>query len=93
MGLPHGEMDSGPGYTIVLGPCYACQQIFEFNPYTVISVPVDPQTSLPPDVAPGGGRITPDPAAVARSVNQQLCNGCATRAGVDTALLPEQSSQ
>lgn len=79
---------------IAMGPCWACKTVFAFSPVTVISVPIDPQTGLPPDVAPDGSNITPDPAAVARAVRQPLCNNCARRAGhAQSHPLPKESTR
>jgi hypothetical protein len=49
-----------------IGPCYRCGRPFEFDPKTVPSVPVDPQTGLPPDLGGDAGR----------AVNRPVCPGC-----------------
>lgn len=36
---------------LALGPCYGCGTLFEFDPETVDSIPVDPATNLPPTCA------------------------------------------
>lgn len=77
--MPHGDMDAGPGYTLALAACFACGETFGFNPHTVISVPIDPETNRPPDVGPEGQNVTPDPAALARAVRMPLCHGCVRR--------------
>lgn len=93
MNLPHGDFDSGPGYQLAMAPCYACGQLFGFNPHTVVSVPIDPVTGLPPDVAADGTNITPDPEAVSRAVSRPLDNACARRAGVPESELAPGSTR
>lgn len=56
-----------------IGPCFICGQQFTFDPETVQSVWVDPQTNRPPDVNSLGEHITPDPAAVERAVRLPIC--------------------
>lgn len=56
-----------------LGPCGACKNPFSFDPDTVPSVPVDPETGLPPDM---GG----DPA---RAIRMPICPACCRRANVE----------
>lgn len=55
------------GHMLALGPCFTCKQLFEFDPETVPSVPIDPTTGVPPDI---GGT---DPA---NAVNQPVCPPC-----------------
>ena len=47
-------------------PCFTCKTTFLFDPETVPSVPIDPQTGLTPDL--GGD---PD-----RAVKRPLCPSC-----------------
>jgi hypothetical protein len=57
------------GVCRALGPCFACKQLFGFDPDTVPSVLIDPQTGKPPDVDPApGGRE--------RARREPLCPNC-----------------
>jgi hypothetical protein len=38
------------GEIFAFGPCWACGDYFSFDPVTVDSVPIDPETNLPPDL-------------------------------------------
>lgn len=59
-------MRDEPGY-LVVGRCFACGNVFTFNPHLVPSVPIDPMTKLPPDV----GKTDP-----VRAVREPLCERC-----------------
>lgn len=52
------------------GPCWSCGVSFVFDPDLVPSIPIDPATSLPPDL---GG----DPENV---VKQPVCRECVATA-------------
>lgn len=54
------------GLMAAFAPCFMCKEPFFFDPETVISVPIDPVTGLPPDL---GG----DPA---RAVKQPIDARC-----------------
>ena len=66
------------GYFVV-GPCYACGQVFTFNPVLVPSLPIDPQTRLPLDVTADGRPKPIDPDAQARAIKQPVCESCITK--------------
>ncbi len=92
MSLPSGDWDAE--HMLAFAPCFTDGQVFGFNPETVISVPIDPQTNRPPDVDEHGGHITPDPAAVARAVRMPICNACARRVGHASLYpLPKESTR
>lgn len=55
------------GTLLGLGTCYVCAEVFAFNPDTVPSVPIDPDTGLPPDV----GRTEP-----ANAIRRPICDVC-----------------
>lgn len=55
------------GTLVARGACWACKAVFSFDPDTVPSVPIDPQTGLPPDV----GGTPPE-----RAIRQPLCENC-----------------
>jgi hypothetical protein len=67
--LPPNFYDEAGVGTAVLGPCCGCRTPFMFSAETVLSIPIDPATGLPPD---RGG----DPA---KAVKQPLCNKCGGR--------------
>jgi hypothetical protein len=52
---------------IAMGPCWSCKETFGFSPATVISIPIDPGTALPPDI----GHTDPQ-----RAVSQPICPRC-----------------
>lgn len=64
---------------IALGTCWIHKQVFEFDPDTVITVLIDPQTGRPPDVDADGNPCRPEPGAVQRSVQQVICDPCMDR--------------
>lgn len=51
---------------VVVGPCYACDNLFGFDPSRVPSIPIDPVTGLPPDL---GGDAQ-------RAVRRPICPSC-----------------
>jgi hypothetical protein len=51
---------------VAIGLCWSCGVNFGFHPDTVVSIPIDPDNGLPPDL---GG----DPAKV---IKHPVCNGC-----------------
>ncbi len=56
-----------------LGACFGCANVFDFNPDTVPSILIDPETTLPPD-------LTNDvEAATARAQRQPLCPSCVAK--------------
>jgi hypothetical protein len=60
-----------PGHLIALGPCWSCGERFTFDPDTVVSILVDPDTNLPPDL----GHTDPQ-----RAIARPLCPSCVERA-------------
>jgi hypothetical protein len=58
-----------------MAPCYIHGGVFEFNPYKVAAVLVDPVTGAPPDVDPDPATPSLD-ARVARSVQRFICVPC-----------------
>jgi hypothetical protein len=64
------------GYSIVIGGCYSCGRRFGFNPYSVPSLLIDPQTGLPPDVDEHGHAQPIEAHALARSVREPICESC-----------------
>jgi len=52
---------------LAFGPCWLCSRGFTFAPDLVPSVPIDPETHLPPDV----GHTDPQ-----RAVRKPLCEEC-----------------
>jgi hypothetical protein len=56
----------GNGGFVAAGPCFLCGRIFTFAPDLVPSVPIDPETDLPPDL---GGDAS-------RAISQPLCEQC-----------------
>lgn len=65
------------GYMFAFGPCWACKQLFGFDPDAVPSIPIDPVTGRPPDL---GG----DPE---RAVRQPICPACIDEANRQRALV------
>lgn len=63
------------GYMIAIGPCWACGNIFLFDPDTVDSIFIDGQTNLPPDLCTCGDRAACDK----RAVRQPVCPNCMAR--------------
>lgn len=70
-----------------MASCVSCGQLFMFCPECVASLPIDPQTGLPPDLAADGTPQQPDPAAVVRAERRPLCENCegviARRLGIE----------
>lgn len=52
---------------VAFAPCWGCRETFTFDPDTVSSIPIDPETGLPPGI---GGT---DPQ---QAVKQPLCPQC-----------------
>lgn len=80
----HGAFVSSTGFMALSFHCYACGSLATACPDCVVTVRVDPQTGLPPDVELRGGKpasIEPVPGAVARSTKEPICDACASRAG------------
>lgn len=50
-----------------LAPCLLCKQAFMFDPETVNSLPIDPETGLPPDI----GDTDPQ-----KAVKMPVCPAC-----------------
>jgi|SRR5215475_1950320 len=59
----------GPGFSVVVANCWACGRTFTFNPFTVPSIPIDPETKYPPD-------MNPRPGGMERAVRQPVCETC-----------------
>lgn len=81
--------ETGNGFAI-LGHCFGCKSPFLFSAETVLSIPIDPETNLPPDM---GG----DPE---RAEKEPLCNSCGSRInenrkrqGLTVLPLPRESSR
>jgi hypothetical protein len=54
------------GCWFILGSCWLCHRPFTFNPFSVPSIPIDPETQRPPDL---GG----DPE---RARREPICESC-----------------
>lgn len=54
-----------------MGPCYVHKGYFWFDPDHVVSVPVDPETGMPPDVNPH-----PDGKGADRAILAPICDEC-----------------
>lgn len=52
---------------VAMGSCFTCQNLFAFDPYTVLAIVVDPATGQP---VPAGGPRPPD------AVNMPVCDTC-----------------
>lgn len=61
---------------IAIDKCYIHGDYFAFNPDTVVSVLIDPQTGRPPDVDAQERHVTPEPGSVERSVKRPVCDDC-----------------
>lgn len=69
------------GVIFAVDVCYVHGEPFTFDPVSVVTVPIDPQTGLPPDVDADLQPVpSPDPDAVARSVWRPICDPCVQRA-------------
>lgn len=64
------------GIEMGIGECYGHKGRMTFDPATVVVILIDPETNLPPDIGPGGERITPTEEARARAVQHPLCDRC-----------------
>jgi hypothetical protein len=86
------------GIMVATAPCYVHGGFFEFHPDFVVSVLVDPETGMPPDLVkdPGSGiltRISPSPEAVDRSIARPVCADCCKRINRDKGMqLDERDS-
>ena len=67
------------GQALATGTCYMHDGLFTFDPDTVPSVLIDPQTDRPPDIDEHGRPVEPDPAAIMRSVRQPICPDCVAK--------------
>ena len=67
------------GYMVGMDKCYVHGGVFMFDPETVVSVRIDPQTGRAPDVGADGEPCEPEPGSVERSVRQPICDECMTR--------------
>lgn len=66
------------GGFIAAGRCFACGEVFSFNPTWVPSVPIDPRTNRPLDVDAEGNLQPVDPIAELRAVKRPICEDCIT---------------
>ncbi|TDD90421.1 hypothetical protein E1293_03295 [Actinomadura darangshiensis] len=62
------------------GTCAACRRTFEFDPQSVSTVLIDPDTGLPPGMTVLATLRQATPEAVARSTDEPICPQCVTRA-------------
>lgn len=67
----------------VMGPCFVGGETFAFDPDTVPSILVDPQTGRPADVDAEGNQIELTEEVRARSVREPYCPACAKRLNAD----------
>lgn len=63
---------------VAVGACWSCGQPFGFDPDAVPSIPIDPDTNLPPDI----GDTDPE-----RAVKQPICPVCIDEANRQRALV------
>jgi hypothetical protein len=68
------------GYEVALAPCFTCKRTFAFDPERVVSVPIDPETGLPPDAQ--GARLD-----MGQYVKQPICPACCMVINEDRARL------
>jgi hypothetical protein len=71
-------------HMMIFFACWTCKKTATACPNCVMGLPIDPETSLPPDVERDGDafrKIEPDPGAVRRAVKQPICDECANKAG------------
>lgn len=68
------------GQYLITYLCWACGGSAMACPDCVVSVLIDPETELPPDLARGEDGVTvhvqPTPEALARAVGQPICDDC-----------------
>jgi len=86
-----------PGVAFAMAPCYLHKGLFCFDPESVTSLRIDPQTGRPPDVNANGEPAEPSQAAQDRSVREPICPDCCKRVNPDRRalgleLLPEGDS-
>jgi hypothetical protein len=67
------------GKLVGMDVCYLHGQMFRFDPHTVVTVLVDPQTGWPPDVDENNQPCTPDSEAIKRAVKRPVCDACVER--------------
>lgn len=67
------------GVMVAIGPCWLCGNIFEYDPETVHSILIDPQTQRAVDVGADGQQFQPGAEALARSVRQPFCPACVSK--------------
>lgn len=67
------------GTYVGLDTCFIHGGLFEFDPDSVVTVWIDPETGRPPDVDADGGTIAADPLAVERCVQRPICGPCIAR--------------
>lgn len=61
---------------VAFGECFACHRVFAFNPELVPSVPIDPITHLPPDLAVAAHPELELEVVAARAIRQPVCESC-----------------
>ncbi|WP_219471531.1 hypothetical protein [Nonomuraea rhizosphaerae] len=66
--------------TTETGRCISCKRTFRYDPRTVETVLIDPQSGLPPGLTVLGTLRPATPEAVARSAEQPVCPDCLERA-------------
>jgi hypothetical protein len=62
-----------------IGTCYLHNGPITFDPESITTVWIDPQTNLPPDVDANAKPITPDPEAMDRLVQRPICDPCVAK--------------
>lgn len=66
--------------SLTTGTCVVCKQTFEFDPRSVPTILIDPETGLPPGMTVLGSLRPAMPEAVARSADEPICPQCTSRA-------------
>lgn len=82
--VPEGHPDL---MSFASGPCVIHGGYFAYDPELVPTVLIDPYTGRPPDVDETGQRCEPSPEAVARSLREPYCPGCARRLNAEAVRL------
>ncbi len=62
------------------GTCVACKRSFEYDPRSVPTILIDPETGMPPGMTVVGSLRPATPEAVARSTDEPVCPQCVTKA-------------
>lgn len=78
MDFGDGEPAAVEGRMAAFAPCFMCGEPFFFDPDTVISVPIDPVSGLPPDLGGDPGRAVRrplHPACVAAASAERVARG------------------